>query len=176
MASGGMNATAKRRIIALERSTARRRRLDESLRAALAAQRDEHTALEAARDAKARQVEHEAGVLQHYEDRIDALMTGTEAFSLNDLNGCRTYADIVAERLRASEAHLAQAEHAVQASLDAIAKTQRDIALNLGRIDLCDDRVRQIHRQQEEAAAIAGDDEAEEIALARRFQDRRANA
>jgi type III secretion system HrpB7-like protein len=172
MASGGTNASAKRRIIALERSTARRRRLDESLRSALGAQRNQHISLEAARDEKIKEVEHEASIRRHYEGRIDAMMSGGEPFSLNDLNSCRLYADIVAERQHSCEVQVESVNGEIQDSLNVIAQTQRDIALNLGRIDTCEDQVKQIRRQQDELAATAADEEAEETALARRFRDR----
>lgn len=160
----------QRRVIALERSRTRRRRLDDTLRATLAAQRNAHAALEAARDASREQMEHQLGVLQFYQHRIDAMMTGTEPFALDELNHCRLYIGVVNDRLRTLEAQFAQAESNVQANLQAIGETQRDIALNQGRIDLCGERVREIRRAQENAASDASDEEAEEIALARRFQ------
>jgi type III secretion system HrpB7-like protein len=174
-AKGG-SGSRDRRIIALERSCTRRRRLDDTLRAALSAQRSTHAALEAARDAKAAQVEHEAGILRFYQHRIEAMMTGTEAFSLDEMNGCRRYLDVVGERLRALQGELAQAEAAVHTSTAAIEKIQRDIALNQGRIDLCGERIGQIRRQHDEVAENASDEEAEETALSRRFQQQRAQA
>jgi type III secretion system HrpB7-like protein len=175
-AAKGASGSRDRRIIALDRSCTRRRRLDDTLRATLAAQRNAHASLEAARDAKAAQVEHEAGIQRFYQHRIDAMMTGTEAFSLEDMNGCRRYLEIVGERLRALEGELVHAEAAVQNSLAAQDKTRRDIALNQGRIDLCGERIQQIRRQHDEAADNASDEEAEETALARRFPQQRARA
>ncbi|MEM5453688.1 type III secretion protein HrpB7 [Paraburkholderia phytofirmans] len=174
--SAGSKGLQQRRIVALERSCTRRRRLDETLRVTLTAQRGAHAPLEAARDAKAAQVAHEAGVLQFYQHRVDGMMTGTEAFSLDDLNNCRLYIGVVNDRLRVFETELAHAEAAVQANLAAIAQTQREIALNQGRIDLCGERIRDIRRVQENAASDASDEEAEETALARRFQARGAHA
>lgn len=172
-ASMGMQ---QRRVVALERSCTRRRRLDESLRATLAAQRNAQLQLEAARDAKAAQHAHEAGVLQFYQHRIDGMMTGGEPFSLDELNNCRLYIGVVSDGLRLLETELAQAEAAVQANSAAITQTQRDIALNQGRIDLCGERIREIRRVQDNAASDASDEEAEETALARRFQARGAHA
>ncbi|NYH24509.1 type III secretion protein HrpB7 [Paraburkholderia bryophila] len=172
-ASKGMQ---QRRIVALERSCTRRRRLGETLRAALAAQRNAHAPLEAARDAKQAQFAHETGVLRFYEHRMDGMMTGTEPFSLDDFNNCRLYIGVVNDRLRLLEAELAQAEAAVQANLAAIAQTQREIALNQGRIDLCGERIHDIRRAQDNAESDASDEEAEETALARRFHARGAHA
>jgi type III secretion system HrpB7-like protein len=174
MAAGSMGMQ-QRRIVALERSCTRRRRLDETLRATLAAQRNVQLQLEAARDAKAEQHAHEAGVLQFYQHRMDGMMTGSEPFSLDDLNNCRLYIGVVSDRLRLLETELAQAEAAVKTNSAAIAQTQRDIALNQGRIDLCGERIRDIRRVQDNAASDASDEEAEETALARRFQARGAH-
>jgi type III secretion system HrpB7-like protein len=174
MAAGSMGMQ-QRRIVALERSCTRRRRLDETLRATLAAQRNVQLQLEAARDAKAERHAHEAGVLQFYQHRMDGMMTGSEPFSLDDLNNCRLYIGVVSDRLRLLETELAQAEAAVKTNSTAIAQTQRDIALNQGRIDLCGERIRDIRRVQDNAASDASDEEAEETALARRFQARGAH-
>jgi type III secretion system HrpB7-like protein len=177
MATGkGGSASRDRRVIALDRSCTRRRRLDETLRANLTAQRHAHGALEAARHAKAAQVEHEADIVSFYQHRIDAMMTGTEAFALDDLNGCRRYLQIVAERLSVLENELAHAEAAVQNSTAMMEKIQRDIALNQGRIDLCGEQIQQIRRKYDEAAENVSDEEAEETALARRFQQQGARA
>ena len=166
----------QRRVVALERSCTRRRRLDETLRATLAAQRSAQVSLDAARDAKQEQFAHQTGVLRFYEHRMDGMMTGTEPFSLDDLNHCRLYLGVVNDRLRVLDAELAQARAAVQANLAAIAQTQREIALNQGRIDLCGERIREIRRVQEKAESDASDEEAEETALARRFNARGAHA
>jgi type III secretion system HrpB7-like protein len=174
MAAGSMGMQ-QRRIVALERSCTRRRRLDETLRATLAAQRNVQLQLEAARNAKAERHAHEAGVLQFYQHRMDGMMTGSEPFSLDDLNNCRLYIGVVSDRLRLLETELAQAEAAVKSNSAAIAQTQRDIALNQGRIDLCGERIRDIRRVQDNAASDASDEEAEETALARRFQARGAH-
>jgi type III secretion system HrpB7-like protein len=135
-----------------------------------------HASLEAVHEAKAAQVEHESGILRFYQHRMDAMMTGTEAFSLEELNGCRRYLEIVGERLRVFEGELAHADAAVQNSAAMLEKIRRDIALNQGRIDLCGERIRQIRRTYDEAADNASDEEAEETALARRFQQQRARA
>jgi type III secretion system HrpB7-like protein len=174
MAAGSMGMQ-QRRIVAFERSCTRRRRLDETLRATLAAQRNVQLQLEAARDAKAERHAHEAGVLQFYQHRMDGMMTGSEPFSLDELNNCRLYIGVVSDRLRLLETELAQADAAVKSNSAAIAQTQRDIALNQGRIDLCGERIREIRRVQDNAASDASDEEAEETALARRFQARGAH-
>jgi type III secretion system HrpB7-like protein len=174
--AAGSTDLQQRRIVALERSCTRRRRLDETLRATLTAQRNAKLQLEAARNVKADQVAHEADVLQFYQHRIDGMMTGTEPFSLDNMNNCRLYVGVVNDRLRLLEAELAQAEAAVRENTVAIAQTQREIALNQGRIDLCGERIRDIRRVQENAASDASDEEAEETALARRFQARGAPA
>ncbi|MDR3096678.1 MAG: type III secretion protein HrpB7 [Paraburkholderia sp.] len=172
VAGAAAGGGAGRRVAALERSRARRQRLDNSLRAALNARREERAERERARDAKAQEVEREAEVLRYYQQRIDTMMTGGDVFSLEALNGCRLYIGVVGEKLRVLEAALAQAEALVRESEGAIAQTRREIEQNLGRIDLCGARIAEIRRKQENAASDASDEEAEEAALARRLRER----
>jgi type III secretion system HrpB7-like protein len=176
MAREPVTGSSARRVSALERASARRRRLDNTLRATLAVQHSELAQRQAARDARVQRVEQEASVLRVYLQRIEAMMSGSESFSLDQMNGSRLYIDVVRERLRAREAELAQSEALVKASTDAIAQTQYEIALNMGRIDLCSEQIDQIRRRHDESASDASDEEAEEIAMARKLQQRSEQA
>jgi type III secretion system HrpB7-like protein len=169
---GTAGSGAGRRIAALERSLARRRRLDDSLRAGLNARREELAAREAARNERDLEVEREADVLRFYQHRIETMMTGGEAYSPDAFTSCLRYIDVVNEKLRELEAALAQANALVRESEDAIAQTRREIEQNLGRIDLCNRRIVDIRRKQENAASDARDEEAAEAALARRLRER----
>ncbi len=170
--SSSTRSGAGRRVMALERSLARRRRLDDTLRATLAAHRNALAERERAREAKAQEVAREAEVLRFYEHRIESMMTGAQAFAPDALTACRRYIDVVADKLRVLDAALAQAQERVRESEDAMTQTRREIEQNLGRIDLCGECITQIRRKQDEAASDAADEEAEEAALARRFRER----
>ncbi|HVW50637.1 MAG TPA: type III secretion protein SctO [Trinickia sp.] len=156
-----------RRTAALERTVERRTQLEETLRAKLASQREEHAMLEAQRDAKREAVRHESDLLQAYRDRIARMMCGDEAFSLADMNASMRYTEIVEQRLRECEKALAEAEQIVRAHEDEVAATIRAIAGNRGRIDLCKERIEDIGRMRANAANDAADEEAEEAVLAR---------
>lgn len=174
-ASSISSGTYSRRIIALENSCSRRRRRDKVLRRVLATKRKELALLEESRDSKVRQVQQATDALRVHKERIDTMMTGTDAFSLDILNEFLLYLDILIERLRSCEADLSQTNAAVHASANAVALAIREIAVNLNRIDICSDCIRSMRREQDIAANEVCDEEAEENALARRFQERRAS-
>ncbi|CAE6758373.1 hypothetical protein R75461_05605 [Paraburkholderia nemoris] len=159
--------SADRRAAALKRTVERRTRLEETLRAKLAAQREEHARLEAQRDARREAVRQERDLLQTYHDRIARMMCGDEAFSLADMNASMRYTEIVEQRLRGCERELADSEEIVRAHEDELAATIRAIAGNRGRIDICKERIEDIGRTCFNAANDIADEEAEEAVLAR---------
>lgn len=157
----------RRRIAALTRTTERRERLEETLRAALAARREEAAQLAAQRDGKAAEVQQARETLAECHARIGEMMGGSAAFSLADLNAAMRYAEVVADRVRVLEADLAALIEACEAKQQEIATAVRAIANNRGRIELCNERIAALRRRDDEAASDAADEEAEEAALAR---------
>lgn len=156
-----------RRAAALTRTVERRTRLEETLRARLATQRDEQARLEAERDARREAVRTESELLQACRDRIARMMCGDEAFSLADLNASMRYTELVEQRLRACESELAASEQTLRAKEHEVAATIHAIASNRGRIDVCKERIEDIGRAQANAANDVADEEAEEAVLAR---------
>ncbi|MFM0553159.1 type III secretion protein [Paraburkholderia sediminicola] len=156
-----------RRLLALRRTTARRTRLEDTLRATLASRRAEHERAVQGRDEKLSAVQAERGTLAACHDRIARMMSGNEAFSLTEMTDRMRFAELVAEQLRALESELAALEQAVEARAGEVAAAARAIANNRGRIDMCNERIVGIGRTLEAAANDAADEEAEESALAR---------
>ena len=157
-----------RRIAALRRTTARRERMEDALRATLAKQREEHAQIAAKCKEKEAEIAHARDVLRASQDHIERMMTSGAAFSIPDLNNVMRYADTVADRVRVLERELSALEEARRAKTDEIAKTARTIASNRGRIDMCNRRIDLIRRALENAASDVADEEAEEAALSRR--------
>ncbi|GAB6851285.1 type III secretion protein [Paraburkholderia kururiensis] len=157
----------RRRIAALTRTTERRERLEETLRAALAARREEAVQLAAQRDGKAAEVQQARETLAQCHASIGDMMGGSAAFSLADLNAAMRYAEVVADRVRVLEADLAALIAACEAKQQEIVTAVRAIANNRGRIELCNERIAALRRRDDEAASDAADEEAEEAALAR---------
>lgn len=160
-------ASIARRIAALEQTVSRRRRLDETLTAALSARRAEEAQARQARDEKASEVRQESELLQAYYDRIGRMMSGGSVVSVTEMTGTMRYAEVVAERLRAREGELQQREAAVADSEQQVAQAARAVANNRGRIDLCNDRIDELRRGEMMQATDIADEEAEETALAR---------
>lgn len=160
-------ASIARRIAALERTVSRRRRLDETLTAALSARRGEQAQARQARDDKGSEVRQEGEVLQGYYDRIARMMSGSSVVSVTEMTGTMRYAEVLAERLRALEAQLQQCEAALADKTQEVALAVRAVASNRGRIDLCNDRIEELKRGEMMQATDLADEEAEEAALAR---------
>lgn len=160
-------ASIARRIAALERTVSRRRRLDETLTAELAARRAEEAQARQSRDDKASEVKQEGEVLQGYYDRIARMMSGGSAVSVTEMTGTMRYADVIAERVRALEGQLQQCDAALADKTQEVAQAVRAVANNRGRIDLCNDRIEELKRGEMMQATDVADEEAEEAALAR---------
>ena len=95
------------------------------------------------------------------------MMTGGSTFQLADLNATMRYADVVAVRVQQMEAELATLETVLRGKADELAAATRALALNRSRLDLCSERIAGLRVSLERHAADAGDEEAEEAALAR---------
>lgn len=159
--------SAQRQITALKRSSARRERLEEALRATLAQRQNERAACCARAEAIALRFEELDAVVNLYRQRIAAMMTGAEPFSIDNFTSIRRYTETVEERLASTNAELAEARAAIAAKDDEIAAARRDIAQNRGRIDMCGARVKKLEAVLEGLAADTEDEETEEMALAR---------
>lgn len=161
-----MNAP-KRQIAALSRAVSRRQRAEQDLRARLAqivASRLPLVESEASTRANAAALDAQA---QSYRQRISAMMSGAEPFSIDTLTAIRLYADEVDQQ----SATAREAWHAAQQTLaahdDEIAAVRQEIAKSRGRIDLCEARIGKLQRLLDGIAADAEDEDIEETALAR---------
>ncbi|MBT2793420.1 type III secretion protein [Paraburkholderia strydomiana] len=159
--------SAQRQITALKRSGARRERLDEALRGALAQRQNERAACYSQADAAAQRHAELEAVVRMYRQRIAAMMTGAEPFSIDNFTSIRRYTETVEERLAHAQSELNEARAAIAAKDEEIAAARRDIAQNRGRIDMCEQRVKKLEAVLDGIAADAEDEETEEMALAR---------
>ncbi|MEX3968541.1 hypothetical protein AB4Y42_41425 [Paraburkholderia sp. EG286B] len=161
-----------RRIVALELSARRRQRLDDVLRGTLQQQREGQAQQVALCAACRRQADSSAAALLERNERLDALMGETRAFSVEALNEARRYLERVAElhHMNLSALERQQAE-LVQCDA-AIARTRQQIAGNRMRIDLVKDRASRIQREIDNTASDAADDEAQENAVGRMLRAR----
>lgn len=158
-------ARIARRIEVLERTVSRRHRLDEALRAELAARRGEHAQAQQEAQTKADQVQSERVLLQSYYDRIARMMSGGSVVSVTEMTGCMRYAEVVAQRLHVLEAELSSLEQVVDTTAEQVAAAARAVANNRGRIDLCKNRIGALGRDLDTHANDASDEEAEDAAL-----------
>ncbi|MPV67760.1 type III secretion protein HrpB7 [Burkholderia sp. BE17] len=161
-----------RRAMAFARASERRRKLDGTLRGELAKRCTELQSLEIFLEEKARQVELKAADVNCHAARVDALTTGTEAFSLDELTSYHAYLGVAGEHLRTLEIEEARLHAAFEALAAVIEEKNLEIARNLARIDACDERIAQIRRDYEQAGDEALDEEMEEAAHARRMRNR----
>jgi chromosome segregation ATPase len=160
-------AAQNRQLTALKRSSARREKLDEALRAELRQRQAERIEILAQVAASAQRVADLDAVIDEYRQRIGAMMTGGDAFSVDSFDACRRY--IEETELKKSEAcnELDARRNALAANDEQTAQTRHSIAQNRGRIDTCKERVRKIENRLNDMAVDAEDEENEEMALAR---------
>jgi hypothetical protein len=151
-----------RRIVAMERVLARRRRLDKTLADALAAQRHEQAALQEACDGHRRAASDKADELAQQDRKIDATMGGTASFRADELILLHEWRAVTRARWEGFEATAVQAEAAV-AEKDAQIRASRDrILKNRARIDIYDTRRAALVRAIDLAAEDAQDEETSE--------------
>jgi len=154
-------------MAALQLTIGRRERLERRLQSGVVAARDAHAAARAQRDAQLVRTHDEREQLRGFHARISQMMTGGTAFQLAELNATMRYAEVVAVRLAQMENELAALEATLRGRADELAAAVRALAQNRARIDLCSERLVGLRAALERAAADAGDEEAEEAALAR---------
>ncbi|WP_223217486.1 type III secretion protein [Paraburkholderia phenoliruptrix] len=165
--------TTRRRMAALQLTIGRRERLERRLQSGVVAGREAHAAALSQRDAQLARTDAERAQLHGFHTRISQMMTGGTAFQLAELNATMRYAEVVAVRVSQMENELAALEAALRGKADQLAAATRALAQNRGRIDLCSERMAGLRAALEREAADAGDEEAEEAALARlRFSAR----
>ncbi|MCF7697508.1 type III secretion protein SctO [Mycetohabitans sp. B2] len=158
---------ADRRITALRRTVARRKRMEDELRETLARQRDEQATIARSCDDKRAQIEREQDVVRANEDRIAQMMTGSSCFSITEMQASMRYMDLVMDRIRVMQREFAGLEQQYRDKTDEISRTVQAIARNRGRIEVCDHRISMLRRKLDELANDMVDEEAEEAALAR---------
>ncbi|WP_109477451.1 type III secretion protein [Paraburkholderia sp. C35] len=157
----------KRQIAALSRAVSRRQRFEQDLRARLAQLVAARIALvesEAHARGQAAALEAQA---QSYRQRVSAMMSGAEPFSIDTLTAIRLYADEVDRQCAVAREALAAAQQMLAAHDASIAGMRGEIAKNRGRIELCEKRIGQLQRVLDGIAADAEDEDIEETALAR---------
>jgi len=160
-------ATGNRQVVALKRSSARREKMEEALRAQLRQHQAERTEILTRESAWAARVAELAAVIEAYRVRITAMMTGGEAFSIANFDACRRYIDAT-ELLKNDALGEVQAlQRALAHNDEQTRQTRRAIAQNRGRIDICKERVKKIESKLDDIAVDAQDEETEEMALAR---------
>jgi hypothetical protein len=158
-------AFSDRRIAALQRTVKRRQRLEEALRAKLKQQRGELSDLCAQSDEKRAVLQRECEVRDASLQKIDSMMSGSDAFSIESLNSTVRFAGVMSDRIRLIESDLNALQQAVDAKQAEIRGTTSEISANQGRIDLCKKRQERIEKSLALAADDLADEEAEEIAL-----------
>ncbi|WP_323123325.1 hypothetical protein [Burkholderia alba] len=170
-----MTADANRqRIAALVHANARRTRTINALRGELAALDGERAELLARSAAKVEQIDGESRVIVGYEERMARMMGGSEGFPIDMFNQYVRYIGVVTDRRRGMVAELAQFDDELAGVEQAIARTQRDIAVNAQRIEQCSERIAGIRRAIDLAREDVQDEENEEMATSRFIRTRAA--
>lgn len=164
-----------RRVAALKVMLARRRRLDETLRESLAAQRAAHTAL-AQREAQAKaEVDRQAADLAEYDKRLRDMLSSAAPLSIPLFTHCGEYRTVVAERHTAAQGEWTKAQKAVQQKESEMIETRGQILRNEGQIEVYERRIEHLKLAAEQAVEDAQDEEVEESMAARALRLRRAD-
>jgi type III secretion system HrpB7-like protein len=164
-----------RRISTLRVMLERRRRLDETLRETLAAQRTAHAALVEQEDRAKAAVDAEAAQLADYDRRLTRMLASEAPLSIPLFTQCGEYRGVVAERHAAAQAELAKASKAAKGKEAEMTETRRQILRNEGQIDVYERRIDQLRRLATQAAEDAQDEEIEESMAARALRARRTS-
>ncbi|MGG1948329.1 hypothetical protein AB1286_26575 [Trinickia sp. NRRL B-1857] len=164
-----------RRITALKVMLARRRRLDETLRESLAAQRAAHTAL-AQREAQAKaDVDVQAAELAEYDKRLRDMLSSRAPLSIPLFTHCGEYRSVVAERHTAAQGEWTKAQKVLQQKESEMIETRGQILRNEGQIEVYERRIAHLKLVAEQAVEDAQDEEVEESMAARALRLRRAD-
>lgn len=162
-----------RRIVTLGAMLERRKRLDETLRETLLAQRAAHAAL-AAQEIQAKgAVDAEAAQLAEYDRRMTEMLAGRMPLSIPLFVHCGAYRGVVSERHDAAQAEWTKARKAAEKKASEMIETRRRMLRNDGQIDVYERRISQLERAAERAVEDAQDEEVEESMAARALNSRR---
>lgn len=164
-----------RRLTAFGVMLAKRRRLAQTLRETLIAQRAELD--EAAHFAQQKRcsLDEARTVLDGCDHRVEAMLSGHEAMSLPAFNQLREYRVVLLERVAAAETELRKAEAELARRGEALDKTRADIVRNEGQIAVIEERIEKIEVELERAQGDVQDEEIEEIMVARLLRLRSAS-
>ena len=161
-----------RRLAAFGVMLAKRRRLAQTLRETLVAQRAELE--QAARFAQQQRssLDEARAVLDGCDHRVEAMLSGHEAMSLPAFNQLREYRVVLLERVTAAEAELRKAEAELARRREAVDETRAQIVRNEGQIAVIEQRIEKIEVEAERAQGDVQDEEIEEIMVARALRMR----
>lgn len=165
-----------KRISTLRVMLERRRRLAETLRETLAAQRAAYAALSEREHAAKATVEAEAAQLAEYDRRLSEMLSNGALLSIPQFSHCGEYRGVVAERHAAAHAEWTKAQKAAEKKELEVIVTRRKILRNDGQIDIYERRISQLNRAAEQAVEDAQHEEVEESMAARALRTRRAEA
>ncbi|RQQ61002.1 type III secretion protein HrpB7 [Burkholderia stagnalis] len=160
---------------AFETLLARREQRGAKLRDAQAAQRAERDAAAAELAQGEAHAHAKLDAANRYAARVDAMAAGHAPFTIGDYAACRRYRDVLLDEHALASAQCARLRAALQAKLDQLAATARQIARNDAQIDVVRERIRQLARAADAAAEDVQDEEIEEGVLARRLAAARAS-
>ena len=163
-----------RRLATFKAMLERRRRLGETLRGTLSAQRAAHAELlEQEGQAKAA-LDAEAAQLAEYDKRLTAMLSSAAPLSIPLFTHCGEYRGVVAERHAAARTEWTKLCKAAKKKESEMIETRRQILRNDGQIDVYERRIAQLARAAEQAVEDAQDEEVEESMAARALRMRRA--
>lgn len=165
-----------RRIATLRVMLERRRRLDETLRETLGAQRTAHAALVEKEQSAQAAVDAEAAQLADYDRRLTQMLSSKGAFDIPLFTQCGEYRGVVAERHAAAQAESSKARKATKSKEAEMTETRRQILRNEGQIEVYERRLAELRRAADQAIEDAQDEEIEESMAARALRTRRMDA
>jgi type III secretion system HrpB7-like protein len=161
-----------RRLVAFGLMLDKRRRLDQTLRETLVAQRAELEEAENFAQQQRASLDEARSVLNGCDDRVEAMLSGREAMSLPVFNQLREYRVVLVERVTAAEAEVKKAQAQVARCSEAVDDTRAQIVRNEGQIGVIEKRIEKIKIDAERAQEDLQDEEIEEIMVARAIRIR----
>jgi type III secretion system HrpB7-like protein len=162
-----------RRIATLRVMLERRRRLDDTLRETLAAQRTAHAALVEQELRAQAAVDAEAAQLAEYDRRLTQMLSSPAPLDIPLFTQCGEYRGVVKERHAAAQNELSKANKATKSKEADMTETRRQILRNEGQIEIYERRLAELRRAAAQAVEDAQDEEIEESMAARALRTRR---
>jgi len=162
-----------RRIATLCVMLERRRRLDDTLRETLAAQRTAHAALVEQELRAQAAVNAEAAQLAEYDRRLTQMLSSPAPLDIPLFTQCGEYRGVVKERHAAAQNELSKASKATKSKEADMTETRRKILCNEGQIEVYERRLAELRRAAAQAVEDAQDEEIEESMAARALRTRR---